>query len=337
MSDAGADVDDPDAGPGWSVALPLVGAGAAQFFALLLLRNLMEPNNWGLFLAITIVAVVPLGLILWFGFFRTCDPRGWWKIPLVLWPATFLALFTGVAVPGDTSRLQPDDMPIVMPISGYWLAGVRIALPTCIVAQSPEDDDAAYRPVGLANGDMRAINRIASDFGRQMGEDGRAYEAALVEAGYPDLLLARNLRTPADLPAARQRLARVQPLIERFQARYAARIEAVEEQLGRLARESAPGADVMAGFRAAREPTRGRTDQIWRLERDIVQTRRGMLDLLGSTRWHRSGERFVFPAASDQRRFDALEGDVNQARDDQSAWRQEIIQVMGGVSSGSIR
>lgn len=336
MQEAGAAGDDSETGPGWSVGLPLASAGVLQFVILFLLRNQMEPNNWGLCMAATTAAVVPLGLALWFGFFRRRDPRGWWKILLVLWPAGFLGLFTGVAIPAETPRQPPDDMTITLPISAYWLAGVRIAVATCIVAQGPDDDGSVSHPAGPTSGDMREIDRIDAEFRRQMGEDGTEYEAALVEAGYPDILLARNLRSPANLPAARQRLARVLALIERFRARYAARIQAVEARLGRLRLEAAR-ADVLAGFQAARAPTRNRTDQIWRLERDIVQAQRGMLDLLGATRWRRSGERFVFSAAADQRRFDALASDVNQARDDQTAWRQEIVQVMGGVAAGSIR
>lgn len=330
----GADKDAPDAGPGWSVAPPLIAAGTVQFTALFLLRHQMEPNNWALFMAATTSVILPLGLALWFGFFRRRDKRGWWKIPIVLWPVSFLALFTGVAVPEEMPQPH-DDVAFAMSTSDYWRAGVRIAVATLIVAEGPDDDGGASRPTGLASGDMREINRIDAEFARQMGEDGRAYEAGLVEAGYPDLLLSRNLRSPADLPAARQRLERVLALIDRFRARYAARIATVETRLGSVTPEAAR-ADLQAGFRAARAPTRHRADQIWQLERDIAEAQRGMLDLLGSTRWRRDGERFVFQTPSDQTRFDALTADVNLARDDQSTWRVEIVQTMAGVSTGTI-
>jgi hypothetical protein len=328
MPDAGAEVDDPETALGWSLALPLTIAGAVQFTGLFLLRNFMEPHNWLLFLAVTTAATLPVGLLLWFGVFRRRNPHGWWKIPLILWPAGFLALFTGVAVvqqpgfdsPAEFNRLVT--VPEPMPAGNvYWAAGESIAQESRTVAERAHA--APAQPLD-GSSELREIERIRLDFARQMAADGREFEAALEAAGYRTLLSARYVRGPGDLAGARRKLETAVARIRAFRARYEERVRDVEQRLiaapiGDEAREALVG-----GFRARRAAMRSPANQVWQLEHDAASAFGGMIDLLAEARWRREGERFVFDDRADQRRFDARRADVDGVREEEESLREQL-------------
>lgn len=324
MGEAGADVDDFEGGPGWSVGLPLAGAGAVQFAALFVLRDFIEPGNWGLFLLAGTASILPLGLALWFGFFRTRDPAGWWKIPSVLWPVSLLGLYTGVAVP---DRVQPEfSRPVVaMDAYEYRRAGERIAQGASIVATRPR---AVARAVP-APGDRGEIERIRFEFERQMAADAGDYAAALAAAGYPTLL--GQIRTPSDLPAARRKIDAVQALIRTYRARYEERLGEVERRLMRAPLSEEARQAVLDGFRFSIRFRRDSGLHIWQLERDKSEAHRGMIDALREGRWQRRGERFVFPDAREQARFDTRLGDVHGAELELAAIREQVSRQPGSA------
>jgi hypothetical protein len=316
------------------MAVALIAAAAIQFTLLFLLRHHMERGNWGLLLFVATMAVLPLGLTLWFAVAAHYDRRGWWKIPLVLWPVGFVALVPGAAV-HDAPEPPPPEIAMPAPVSNYWRAGASIAGATRTVAQRSRDRIAA--PAQPAAGDMAVIDRIGLAFATQMASDGSDYEAALAAAGYSATLLSPTVRSRADLAAERRRVAAVLSLIADFEARYEARIEAVERQLGQAPISDEARAAVLGGFRAAVRLTRDRARQIWQLERDIAQAHRGMIEVLAQSRWTRDGERLVFPSTVDQARFETRLGDVRAARDDQAAWRDEMQETIEAVADGSMR
>jgi len=57
-------------------------------------------GDWAYFLGQVMGASLPIPLILWFAAMRKRDPRGWWKLPLVFLPLTFVLMFgRGIAPP----------------------------------------------------------------------------------------------------------------------------------------------------------------------------------------------------------------------------------------------
>jgi hypothetical protein len=317
------------AGSTRQLTVALIAAALVQFTALYLLNHLMVRGNWGLTMGAATAAILPLGLILWFGVARRHDRGGWWKIPLVLWFAGFFALFPGTAVREDPSR--PERPPVYLPVvaDDYWRAGVRIAEGATIVAERPGARSTA-RPAHTD--DMRIIERIGAEFRAQMEQDGRDYEAALAATGYTSLL-GPTVR-PADLQTQRRILVAVRRQIGLFETRYQTRIEEVERALEAAPISEESRATVLEGFRAAIGLTRDRARQIWQLEQDIASAQLGMIDILAQAQWRRDGARFVLSSALHQERFDARMSDVIAAREEQAAARQTMRGIIRTTAAG---
>jgi len=267
--------------PPKSMAGPLFIGLLVQAGALLAWRLATAPfdGDWPLFLGKVTAASLPIPALLWLFFMRQRDPGGWWKLPILFWPLSFVILF---GAPGE--RTYQDEQ--------YGLA-----LNSLMAASGRELEDG--REIGAltrsgAAGEAGEIERLVLDAAEQDLAERRIFFRELQATGSPAALAPDTLPGRGAVPAARLRLEAARAVVARARRRSEARMAALARRI-----DAAPIAEPSRAALRDAFSIGAAADRIWDLEARKLDAYGAVLDILGRTRWSWDGLIVGFTSAAD--------------------------------------
>ena len=284
---------------GRSMAVPLIIGGVVQFILpILAARPSDVPVGPGLdpayFLGRVIGSILPVALVLWFGFGRKRDPRGWWKILAVLVPVALLAnLVVAGGALGDRRK-----------------AGESISRAAEQLVKSDGGDVGPLKHSG-ATGEAGEMERVFLEYFRIVGATRQAYEREIAEAGIANLLDPQTLARDPGQRRARAGLVRARAAVARTVADEAT----LPQEFRRLVNQAAVGRnareEALARFEEGRRRNAARTSRIHALDLEILAEMEQALDILRNARWRAAGNSFEFERDSDasayERRYERIQ------------------------------
>lgn len=290
--------------PRQGVAVPLLIGGIVQFFVSLMVpkpdlavmstgtsRELAAAG--GEMIAVILLPVAVIGLVLYFAFFRSRDPRGIWKIPLVLLPvaifATLLSSVVGYAMnEGEQRRL----------------AQRSIAETSRRYVESDGRDAGPLRHSG-ATGEFGEVERVMLDFYGDLSRRQRQYEEDI--AVLVDVFEPATMRGPADAARAANAGAGLPEVIRTYVAELRSSPQQLRERLDQANLSAATRREMLEGFEEGFAGAADVNVRIQDLELEVVEAALELLAVLRRTSWERDrAGNFLFSSDSALRQFEPV-------------------------------
>ena len=297
--DHGGDYDPPK-----SMVGPLFLASVAQVGLLIGLRNTFGgyDADWALFFGTVLVASLPVPLLLWFALMRRREPGGWWKLPMIFLPLSFLMLIANSnLVPARAGTDRNADL--------RRFANSMAAAGEEAIEKGP--DIGELRHSG-ATGEVGEVERISLDFIQQVAADARAYQREIDASGLNTLFSDPAMRTRAGLPAARAKVAAARALVQRYSRLSGLRFDGLVRRVEHAPISPAMKAGMMEGIRRNMAPTQDYWRRMWAYEAEAVGAYDVMLDILERSRWTRRGTEFTFAAGADSTAFNRQNNELDR-------------------------
>lgn len=254
-------------------------------------------GDWSYFLGQVTGAALPVPLVLWFAFMRRRDPGGWWKLPAIFLPLSFVLLF-------DFSKIARDrDAEFRQVTSSIASAGEEVI---------EKGADLRHLRRSGATGEAGEVERITLGFIEQVAADARAYQRDLEATGLAGIFADPAMQSRAGIPAARAKLAAASAVVERYSRLSASRYDALPRQIEHADLSPRTRAEVIAGFERSHAQSQEYWRRMWGYEREAVATYGTMLDILERARWTRRGQRFTFVATADSVAFNRQSGELDR-------------------------
>ena len=264
-------------------------------------------GDWPLFLGQVVGTALPVPLVLWFAFMRQRDPRGWWKLPTIFLPLTFILMFgIGNLLPEGVDR----DAELRKASSSIVAAGEEA------IEKGP--DIGQLRRSG-ATGEAGEVERITLGFMERIAADSRDYQRDIEASGAANSLTHPSMRSRAGIPAARAKVAAGRALIERYSRLIASRYASLPRQVEHAQISPRLRAEVMSGFSRNRMNAELYWSRLWGYEREAINTYDAMLNLLERTRWTRRGDLYSFSTTADSAAFNRLADTLERIGRDEEA------------------
>jgi hypothetical protein len=297
--DYGGDYDPPK-----SMVGPLFLGIVAQIGLLIGLRHAFGgyDADWALFLGTVLVASLPVPLLLWFALMRRREPGGWWKLPSIFLPLSFLMLIANSdLVP---ARLETDRNADMRRFANSMAAAGEEA-----IEKGPDIGELHHSG---ATGEVGEVERISLDFIQQIAADARAYQREIDASGLTTLFTDPAMRSRAGLPAARAKVAAARALIQRYSRLSGLRFDGLLRRVEHAPISPAMKAGMMEGIRRNMAPTRDYWRRMWAYETEAVGAYDTMLAILERSRWTRRGTQFIFAAGADSTAFNRQNSELDR-------------------------
>jgi hypothetical protein len=261
-----------------AMTLPLIVGGFAQFLLPLMVgRNPEAASDTAYFLGRVAGSVLIVGLVLWFGFGRRYDPKGWWKILVVLVP---IALCSHLLARGFPDRDQRQAMESIATASERML-------------NSDGRAAATLRHSG-ATGEAGEIERIMIDWFRLVAAERQKYERAITEAGVETMLDPVVLSRDPGQARVRGNLDRIRAALEDAKASDKALPRRLREALERADITPGTRADVLRGMESTLVEDVPVLERIRAIDTELYDRVERSLDILRRARWRPANGLFEF-------------------------------------------
>ena len=238
--------------------------------------------------------MLPAWLILYLGFGRRRDPRGWWKILLALLPATLLGL---LLVAGKQATNEDAAMNSIVAAGQQML--------------DSDGSDLGSLSHSGATGEAGELERVVLDLLRTLAEDRRNYERDLAASGFSDTLLPTVLQDRSDVAEARRRASAGRAVIERYYSVHASRMASVPERFATADISRQARASATQGFLDSQRASNNYVAQMKALELRTADALMAVVDILARAQWRRNGEGFEFGSQADSDAFNARMSRIN--------------------------
>jgi hypothetical protein len=276
-----------------AMTLPLIIGGIVQFALPIVAamgsdRGVDPQAETAEMLGRLLGSILPVALVLWFGFGRHRDPRGWWKIPLVLLPIAVLGhVAAGGALRGEREKA----------LDSIGTAAERML-------ESEGRDTAALRHSG-ATGEAGEMERVALEWFRSVGAMRQSYERAMAEAGLETILNAETLAGDPGQRRARQGLQRARAALARARAADATLPDEFRRLVATARISEGARREALAGMEESARRDRPRLRRIRDIDGELFDSMERALDILRRAPWEPEGGDFRFARAADAAAYDS--------------------------------